>query len=495
MPIGRGRILVTGATGYIGGRLLRALDGARRPVRCLARSPESLAGRVGLGVEVAAGDVLQAETLPAALAGIDTAYYLIHSLSGQYSFEETDRIAARNFADAARAAGVRRIVYLGGLGNAGTRLSSHLRSRHEVGEILRGSGMPVIEFRASIIIGSGSISFDIMRALVERLPVMTTPTWVRVRTQPIAVEDVIAYLMAALDVPAESSQTFEIGGADKVSYADILRIYSAMRGLRRWLIPLPALSPRLSSLWLSLVTPVHARVGRRLVDGLRNTTTVEDDVALRVFPIRPMGVRQAIERALIREDQEISETRWSDALSSSSSQRPGGMHSGTRIVDSRTITVACDADRAFAPIRRIGGEAGWYYGTWLWRLRGRLDLLVGGVGLRRGRKDPEHIHVGESLDFWRVEQYEPNRRLRLRAEMRLPGRAWLEFEVREQAGGTMIRQTAEFDPLGLLGLVYWYALYPFHALIFGGMLRAIARAALTATDETTEDARLKLAGR
>jgi len=472
-------VLVTGATGYVGGRLRQALEERGWPVRCMARRPEYLRSRVGPQTEVVGADCLDRSTLAPALRGVHTAYYLVHSMgSPTGDFEERDRTAARNFAEAAREAGVRRIVYLGGLAASRAPLSPHLRSRLETGELLRSTGVPVVELRASIILGSGSLSFELIRALVERLPIMLCPRWVWTLAQPIAIEDVIAYLLAVLDLPEETSDIFEIGGTDRVSYGDIMREYARQRGLRRWLIAVPVLTPRLSSLWLGLTTPVYARVGRKLVESLRNPSIVEDDRALRVFPIRPMGLRQAIERALANEDRELAATRWSDAMSAAGAPRSwGGVVFGTRIVDSRAVRVSVPPAQAFAPIRRIGGQVGWYYANWLWRLRGLLDLLVGGPGLRRGRRDPEDLAVGDAVDFWRVEVWDPPRRLRMMAEMRLPGRAWLEFEVTPDAEGAVIRQTAIFDPVGLGGLLYWYGIYPLHARVFAGMLRGIARAA------------------
>jgi hypothetical protein len=316
-----------------------------------------------------------------------------------------------------------------------------------------------------------------IRSLVDRLAVMITPRWVRARAQPIAIEDVSAYLLAARGLPAGESRIYEIGGADAATYGDIMMEYARQRGLKRVMIPVPVLTPRLSSLWLGLVTPVYARVGRKLVESMRHDTCVTDDAALRAFTIRPRGLCEAIGRALANEDQQIAETRWSDALSAYGGEPAewGGVRFGSRIVDSRAAAVAAPPELAFAPIRRIGGKAGWYRGDWLWKIRGWLDLLAGGPGLRRGRRNPEHPVPGEALDFWRVEAYEPGRLLRLRAEMKVPGRAWLQFEADPVAGGARIRQTAIFDPQGLLGLMYWYALYPVHKAIFQGMLRAIVR--------------------
>lgn len=467
-------ILLTGATGYVGGRLLKFLEAAGFQLRCLARRPDFLAPRVGPNTTIIKGDVLDAGSLPAALAGVDTAYYLVHSMGSSGTFEEEDRRAARNFAEAARHAGVRRIIYLGGLGKD-VALSPHLGSRQEVGRILRASGVPTVELRASIIIGSGSLSFEMIRALVEKLPVMITPRWTRSLAQPIAIEDVIAYLIAALDVPAEG--VFEIGGADQVSYLDLMKEYARQRGLQRLIIPVPVLTPRLSSLWLGLVTPLYARIGRQLIDSVRHDTVVTDQRSLTAFAIRPRGIRAAIARALAHEDREFAETRWSDALSSPGRLRSwGGVKFGTRLVDSRSVQVACSPAAAMAPIRRLGGKTGWYYGNWLWRLRGFIDLLFGGAGLRRGRRDPEWLAPGDTVDFWRVEAFEPDRLLRLSAEMKLPGRAWLQFEIEPHAGGATVRQTAIFDPAGILGLLYWYALYPLHEIVFAGMLRGVVQA-------------------
>ena len=424
-----------------------------------------------------AGDLADQGSIRAALAGVDTAYFLAHAMGTAGPFELEERSAAENFARAAREAGVRRIIYLGGLGEGGN-LSPHLWSRQAVGEILRSSGVPTLEFRASIILGSGSLSYEMIRALVERLPIMIMPRWVRTLAQPIGVEDVLAYLVAGLDVPLDQSRVVEIGGPDRVSYGDLMRQYAELRGLRRLMIPVPILTPHLSSLWLRVVTPLYARVGRKLIDGLRNETVVRDPGALTLFSVRPMGVRAALARALSNEDGEFAATRWSDALSMTGGGKSwGGERFGTRLVDSRAVRVAATPEQAFKPIARIGGETGWYYGNGWWRLRGLIDLALGGPGLRRGRRDPVGLTAGATIDCWRVEAVEPGRLLRLAAEMKLPGRAWLQFEVAGTAGGSEIRQTAIFDPRGLAGLLYWYALYPLHLAIFGGMLRGIAGAA------------------
>ena len=484
-------ILVTGATGYVGGRLLRSLEAAGRRVRCLARRPEFLRDRVGPTTEVMQGDVLHAGSLGRAMTGVTTAYYLVHSMGSSGEFEAEDRQGAKNFGEAARAAGVRRIIYLGGLGGGTGRLSPHLRSRQEVGEFLRAAGVLTIEFRASIVIGSGSLSFELIRSLVERLPVMIAPRWVGVTAQPIGIDDLLAYLVAAIDLPLESSRIFEIGGSDRTSYEGLMREYARQRGLARWIISVPVLTPRLSSLWLGLVTPVYARVGRKLIDSMRHPTVVKDRSALEVFSVRPVGFREAIAAAIRNEDAEFAVTRWSDAPSAAGAPRRWfGARFGSRLIDSRVADVSVPAALAFRPIERIGGRAGWYWGDWLWRLRGALDLLLGGVGMRRGRRDPERVRAGDTLDCWRVEAIEPNRRLRLAAEMKMPGRAWLEFEVTDRPGGhhagSRIRQTAEYDPIGFLGRVYWYALYPLHQLMFAGMLREIAARAGSAQPSVRE---------
>ena len=448
-----GTILLTGASGYVGSRLLRVLEEGGCVVRCLARQP----WRVGPGratTAVVAGDCLDEASLVAAMDGIDQAYYLVHSMASGPGFAVLDRRAASNFGRAAARAGVERILYLGGLGDDAGSLSSHLRSRADTGRALRESGVPVIEFRASIIIGAGSLSFEMVRALVERLPVMVCPRWVGTLTQPIAIDDVVAYLMAGLDVPESGGRVFEIGGPDVVTYGDIMKTYARLRGLRRLLVPVPVLSPRLSGLWLALVTPAQAQVGRALVEGLRNTTVVKSTDA-QVFPITPMGLHEAFGRAMAEPGP-----HWKS--------------------DTRVVVVDASPSSAFAPLRRIGGAAGWYYGQPLWKIRGRLDRWLGGVGMERGRCDPERCGVGDVIDGWTVEAFEEDRRLRLCADLKLPGRGWLEFEVTSLDGGrrSLIRQTATFDPRGWMGRLYWYAIFPFHAVIFRGLLRRVAERAL-----------------
>jgi uncharacterized protein YbjT (DUF2867 family) len=469
-------VLVTGATGYVGGRLLRRLDRGRFRLRCLVRRPEFARDKFGPDIDVVGGDALDRSSLSNALRGVSAAYYLIHSMGSPGDFEEKDRRAAASFGQAARENGVGRIVYLGGLGDTDEPLSPHLRSRHEVGEVLRESGVQVIEFRASIVLGSGSLSFELIRALTERLPVMTTPRWVSVPAQPIAIRDLLDYLALGLDIETEGNRVFEIGGRDVVSYGDLIREYARQRRLKRLLIRVPVLSPGLSSRWLGLVTPLYARVGRKLIDGVRHPTLVRNDEARATFELEPLGVREAIAMALRNEDSEFAETRWSDALSSGDTRRNwAGVRFGNRVVDSRAIHSSAEPAKAFTVIEGIGGRNGWYFATWLWKLRGFIDLLFGGVGMRRGRRDPRTLRAGDVVDCWRVEAVVPCRKLRFAAEMKLPGRAWLEFDVREEPDGAEIRQTAIFDPVGLGGIVYWYALYPVHRMIFAGMLRRIAQ--------------------
>jgi uncharacterized protein YbjT (DUF2867 family) len=470
-------LLLTGATGYIGGRLLLRLEAEKRQVRCLCRNPDALQSRVAPGTQVVSGDLNDAESLHKAMEGVHTAYYLVHSLGESGAFEDEERTNAERFGAAAAGAGIRRIIYLGGLAEPGD-LSPHMRSRMATGEILRSSGVPVIEFRASIVIGSGSASFEMIRSLVEHLPVMVTPRWVDTPAQPIAIEDLIDYLANALSLPEGGHQIFEIGGAEVTPYAGIMREYAKKRELKRWIVRVPFLTPWLSSLWLGLVTPLYARIGRRLIESVRHPSIVRDPSARTTFSIQPMGISRAIDRALAYEDHEFARTRWSDARSASGWRASAPPPTtGNRFVDSRKIRVPLPAKECFRPIRRIGGSVGWYYGNRLWRFRGFLDVLAGGVGMRRGRPDPEHPFPGSTLDFWRVEAYEADQRLRLAAEMKVPGRAWLELSVEPDGDGTIIHQKAEFEPRGLAGLLYWYALYPIHQFIFAGMLRRLAAAA------------------
>ncbi|MFP4435865.1 MAG: SDR family oxidoreductase [Chloroflexaceae bacterium] len=475
-------VLVTGATGYVGGRLVPRLLEAGHQVRCMTRDTARLQGRVWQGqVELVAGDVLQPETLPPAMAGIEVAYYLIHSMGGGQGFHERDLVAARNFAQAAQDAGVQRIVYLGGLGDSNTELSPHLRSRQQTGEALRTTDVPVTELRAAVIVGSGSLSFELVRYLTERLPVMICPRWVFTRIQPISIRNVLDYLVAALETPESSGQIIEIGGADVLTYSAMMTGYAEARGLKRKLLPVPFLTPRLSSYWLHLVTPIPANIARPLIDGLHNEVVVRSDDARHIFPqIEPLDYATAVQLALERLDSAQIETTWSDALVSSQGDLPPVLLTSREgmIVERRQQTVAASADTLYAIFAGLGGEHGWLHMNWAWHLRGWMDRLVGGVGLRRGRRDPDEVRVGDALDFWRVEAVEPGRWLRLRAEMKLPGQAWLEFETHPQPENqTLLVQTACFAPKGLLGQLYWYGFYPFHRPVFRGLVRTIAERA------------------
>ncbi|VVS94502.1 SDR family oxidoreductase [Desulfoluna spongiiphila] len=469
-------ILLTGATGYVGGRLLRVLEGEGFRVRCLARRAAFLKHRTAEGTEVVKGDVFDVASLDQALEGVHTALYLIHSMGATGGFEEMDRKAAKNFVGASQRAGVRKIIYLGGLGE-GPNLSAHLRSRQEVGRIFRRSSVPTLEFRASIVIGSGSLSFELVRALTERLPVMLLPRWVKVMAQPIGIEDLIRYLTESVTLPLPESRIVEVGGSEPLSYQDLMEAYARERDLSRLMIPVPILTPGVSSLWLGLVTPVYARVGKKLIEGVKNQTVVHDPSARELFSVEPMSAREAIRRALMNEERAFAESRWTDAVSSAGGKPPGPETSwmGARYIDQRSRRVSTTPGRAFSSFARIGGRNGWYAFNFLWRIRGAVDFWMGGVGVRRGRPHRRELRSGDHLDFWRVERFEEGQLLRLISEMKLPGKAWLEFEVKTEGGRVAIHQTAIFYPSGFLGRLYWMAVKPFHALVFQGMIRNMVR--------------------
>ena len=480
------RVLVTGATGYIGGRLVPELLASGYAVRVLVRDPERLQGRPWAdNVEIAIGDVFAPETLPAAMADVQSAFYLIHSMSGASDFHERDKVAARNFAQAARDAGVEHILYLGGLGDPERQdLSVHLRSRHDTGDVLREHGPTLTELRAAVIVGSGSASFEMIRHLAERVPVMICPRWVFTKIQPIGIADVLRYLVSALELDECRGRIIQIGGADVLTYGEMMTGYARARSLRRWLVPVPVLSPRLSSYWVHWVTPIPADIARPLIEGLKNEVIVRDDSAEVCFPdIAPIGYDEAVRRTLDKLDAGEVTTSWSDALASSRGDQPSteiDVREGM-IVEQRRRTVNASPEAVFEVVASLGGDRGWLYADVLWRLRGTLDRLVGGVGFRRGRRDPHELRVGDAVDFWRVEAIEPNALLRLRAEMKVPGLAWLEFRIApdEETDKTILQQTAYFAPRGLAGLLYWYALYPIHRRIFSKLCERVAEAAMS----------------
>ena len=493
-----GLCLVTGATGYVGGRLVPELLAAGHRVRVLARSPSKLRDLPWAGeVEIAVGDAADPAALDAAMAGVDVAYYLIHAIGTGPDFHATEAQVARTFAEAARRADVGRIVYLGGLAHD-EDLSDHLRSRAEVGRILLASGVPTAALGAAVVIGSGSLSFEMMRYLTERLPVMVTPRWVRTRIQPIAIRDVLRYLVGCADLPPDVNRTFDIGGPDILTYEQMMQRFAAVSGRRRRrILPVSTLQPELSARWGGLVTPVPSSIARPLVASLRNEVVCAEDDIRAYIPDPPGGllgfdasVRLALQRV---QDAEVT-TRWSDASPRGAPSDPmptdpdwagGSLHT-----DDRTAHVPAPPDAVWRVITSIGGENGWYSLPWAWELRGAADRLIGGPGLRRGRRHPTDLHVGEAVDFWRVEEVVPGRLLRLRAEMKVPGLAWLEFHVApDPEGGTILRQRATFYPHGLAGQVYWSAVVPFHAVVFPSMLRRIGAAAVALDRGTAPAAR------
>ncbi len=475
-------ILVTGATGYVGGRLAPRLLEEGYRVRVLVRGGAGrLHGRPWAdAVEVVDGDVLDPASLVDALRGVDAAYYLIHSMGGSAGFRQRDHEAARNFGVVCAMSGVQRILYLGGLGDPESNLSEHLRSRQETGEVLRRSGVPVTEFRAGMVVGSGSISFEMMRHLTERLPVMICPRWVFTNTQPIAIRDVLNYLVAALATPASANRVVEIGGADIVTYADMMLGYAAVRGLKRWMIPVPVLTPWLSSYWVHWMTPIPAGVARPLILGLRNETVVQGDSARELFPhIQPMSYRAAVQIALDSIERGEIETLWSDALASSMGDLPPVFFAQEQglLIERRRLRVDAPPAQVYRAFARLGGARGWPSYNWLWSVRGALDRLAGGVGMRRGRRNADDLREGDALDFWRVERIWPGQSILLRAEMKLPGHGWLSFEATPLDDGaqTELVQTAYFAPKGLFGLLYWYLLYPLHGVIFSAMIRNLTK--------------------
>jgi len=480
-------VLITGATGYIGGRLVPRLVEAGYRVRCLARSPRKLESRPwhdDPNVEIVQGDVSDQQSAANALHGCTYAYYLVHSMMAVGDgYADRDKRLAQTFADAAEQAGIQRIIYLGGLGEMGRNLSEHLASRREVEWTLRLGPVPVTAFRAAVIIGSGSVSFEILRYLVERLPVMVTPRWVQTECQPVAVRDVLHWLITCLSTPETAGMTIEIGGPDVLTYQELMQIMAEELGLpRRLIIPVPVLTPTLSSLWIGLVTPVTPRIARPLAEGLRNRVVVTNDRAQRLMPRDALTARTAIRYALGKVSTLDIETRWSAAGVIGGDPDWAG---GTVFKDERSIEIDAPPDRVFDAVCRIGGGHGWYGADILWQIRGLMDQVVGGPGLRRGRRHPERVSYGEALDFWRVVGVEPHRALSLRAEMKLPGEAMLDFRIEPgrdaqqeaNAGKSELVMLARFRPRGLFGLLYWYAVLPFHHVVFSGMLNGIRRSA------------------
>lgn len=473
------RVLVTGATGYIGGRLVPRLLAKGHRVRCVARNPSRLEGHAWPTVEIVQGDLEDPADAARALQGIDVAYYLVHSMAEGEAFRARDRLTALTFGHAAAVAGVRRIIYLGGLGDPDTVRSRHLVSRQEVGRCLSYGGVPTIEFRAAVIVGSGSASFEMIRHLIERLPVMIAPTWVDTRCQPIGIRSVLEYLVEALDHPTADG-VYEIGGEDVLTYRELMLRYARIRGLRRFVFSLPVPRPHLSGRWVDLVTPIPFSIAQPLVESLQTEVVVRNDRARTVFSVRPTGFDDAVQLALTRMAEDSVETTWASSLSSLTQDEPEadslGSHEGM-FLDRYRRRVRASSTQMFDAICTLGGEQGWPVGNSLWQMRGIMDRIAGGVGMRRGRRHPRELRVGDPLDFWRVEALEAGHLLRLRAEMKLPGRAWLQFEVLPDRDGCRVEQTAFFEPRGILGYLYWWAVLPFHRFVFPGLIRSLMRQA------------------
>ena len=485
-------ILVTGATGYIGGRLIPQLLEKGYRVRCIARDPRRLSGRgwdEDPRVEIVAGDVLDRESICAAMQGCGAAYYLIHSmLSGEKSFEDQDRKAAENFASCAADAGLERLIYLGGLGHRSEKLSPHLESRHEVGDVLRQGSVPVTELRAAMIVGSGSVSFEMLRSLVSKLPIMICPKWVDVRTQPVAIRDVLSYLIGCLEAPGTAGKTFDIGGPDVLTYREMMMRFAKVMGTKRYIIVVPVLTPRLSAYWVNMMTPVNAALAFALIESLQYETICEEGRIQDYVPIPSTGFEDAVRWALEKVNQNAVETRWTNA---SLPHRGGGLPNHYErvtlpvltpeycpISDVKRFEANVPALVLYDKVRRIGGNVGWYYAGFLWKIRGWMDRTIGGVGLRRGRRDPVSVRIGDAIDFWRVEDVIPGRRLLLHAEMIVPGDAWLEFKIEAiDEDHSALTQTAYFRPSPFWGRAYWYACLPLHWFVFKGMAQSIIRAA------------------
>lgn len=476
------KILVTGVTGYIGPILARRLVELGYQVRCLVRNPARLGDYLNETCDVATGDVLDFHTLPPALKGIEAAYYLIHSMaSGEKEFGDLDRIAAANFGRAAKAAGVKRIIFLGGYGREDHDLSPHLRSRHETGKVLSKAGVPVTEFRAGSIIGSGSLSFEIIRYLVERLPVMICPRWTVGKTQPIAIDDVLRYLTESLELPETVGRVLEIGGADIITYADMMLIYARLRGLKRLLVNVPVLSPRLSSYWVGLVTPLPSSVVKPIILGLKTDLYCHDDSARRIFSFEPMGYEEAVRRALDSPKEKIlgaKDFKYYLKRKDKPQQRRTVVHAEGIIAERIEMETVAQPESVFAVLTKLGGEYGWPGASFLWGARMLLDRLLGGKAVRF-RSNHESLKEGDLIDFWQVEKVVENRHLWLRNSiMKMPGRVWLQFDVEDRnTAGSKLIQTVFFEPRGLAGVLYWYLFYPLHKLVFQSLITGIVNRA------------------
>lgn len=481
-------ILVTGSTGYIGSRLVPRLLADELPLRAMVRDANRL-GRVPWAgqVQVVEADVLRPESLPAALTGVHTAYYLIHSMLAGEDFHHKDLQAARDFGRAAARAGVQRIIYLGALGDPGTALSPHLESRQQTAEVLREAGVPVTEFRAAVVVGAGSLSFEMVRYLTEHVPLMICPRWVYSRIQPIAIRNVLDYLAGALSVRESIGAILEIGGDEILTYGDMMTRYATIRSLRRALLPVPLLTPRLSSLWVDLVTPISAAIARPLIEGVRNEVIVRDPAALRLFPeIQLLDYAAAVRAALAELNPESTDPIFSAPIPRQGARRVELEWKNGLILERRSCQAASTPEQLFRVVSGLGGARGWLYMDWAWRLRGAIDRLLGGVGMRRGRRTEGPLQPGDPVDFWTVEAAQPNRLLRLKAETRLPGEAWLEFAMfSEPSGGSTLLQRTIYAPKGLLGLAYWYLFYPLHSTVFAGLLRRLVELADSARLDPT----------
>jgi len=474
-------ILVLGATGYVGSRLSRRLARSGHAVRCLARHRNKPRTVAEAGMELVVGDVLRSETLEPAFEGIDIVFYLIHSMAaGEREFERLDYLAAKNVAEAAHMAGVKRIVYLGALGKKDAQQSPHLRSRHQVADVLRSSSTPVTEFRAAVIAGPGGMSFEMIHHLVNRLPFMICPRWVNIKTQPIAIDDIIHFLAESVNKAETTGRVIDVGGPDILTYRDMMLVVARVLGLKRYLVQVPVLTPRLSSYWVKLVTPLPVATARSLIESVRSETICDNDLAARLFDFQPMSFEDAARRALAPATGQAS-MQFDPASEAANGAFIDRSHFR---IDRRVVVAAASARDMFAVVAAIGGRHGWYFANWLWRLRGAVDRLLGGIGFRRGRRHPAEAAAGDPIDFWRVVDYVHGRRLLLRAEIRVWGKAWLDFVVEPTSETTSrLVQTAWYYPRGLFGLFYWYLVYPIHIVVFKGMANAIARRA----EETCRD--------